>query len=60
MTLKEHTKMYLIKSPKNDVLHLIVPVFIVCLILLSFTPSYLTVGQITQNYTYYGVVPDKI
>jgi len=52
--------MYLIKSPKNDVLHLIVPVFIVCLILLSFTPSYLTVGQITQNYTYYGVVPDKI
>ncbi len=52
--------MYLTRSQKNKILHLIVPAFIVCLILPSFTPAYLTVGQITQNYTYYGVVPDKI
>jgi len=52
--------MYLTKSQKNKILHLIVPAFIVCLTLPSFIPAYLTVGQITQNYTYYGVVPDKI
>ena len=52
--------MYLTKSKKNKMLHLIVPIFIVYLTFLSFTPAYLTVGQITQNYTYYGVVPDKI
>jgi hypothetical protein len=59
MTLKEHTKMYLTKSQKNKLLHLIVPALIVYLTLPSFASVNLTVG-IDENYTYYGVVPAEI
>jgi WD40 repeat protein len=60
MSPKENTEMDLTKNQKNRMLHLIVPAFIICLTLPSFASAFLTVGQIEQNYTYYGVVPEKI
>ncbi len=52
--------MDLTKNQKNRMLQLTVSALIVYLTLPSFAPAYLAVGQIEQNYTYYGVVPEKI
>jgi hypothetical protein len=51
--------MNLTKKQKNRILQLIVPALIIYLTIPSFAFASLSKG-IEQNYTYYGVVPEKI
>jgi len=59
MSKKEKAEMNLTDKQKSRMMHLIVPALIIYLTIPSLAFASLSKG-IEQNYTYYGVVPEKI